>query len=95
MRINKANTTRPNQDQIVHIIYKNRIRNNKVKSKKAPNKGLMWQRERDSNPRMYFYITRFPVVRLQPAQPSLHKLPSVILYKLPLTVNNLTIFIKT
>ncbi len=31
-----------------------------------------WRRERDSNSRRRLNLTRFPVVRLRPAQPSLH-----------------------
>ena len=33
---------------------------------------LLWRRERDSNPRYVLPYTRFPIVRLRPAQPSLH-----------------------
>ncbi len=34
---------------------------------------FIWRRERDLNPRSGLTDTRFPVVRLRPAQPSLHK----------------------
>ena len=33
---------------------------------------VVWRRERDSNPRYVLPYTRFPIVRLRPAQPSLH-----------------------
>ena len=32
---------------------------------------FLWRRERDSNPRTDSSVTRFPIVRLRPAQPSL------------------------
>ena len=36
-------------------------------------RAFFWRRERDSNPRNGLTFTRFPIVRLRPAQPSLHK----------------------
>ena len=33
---------------------------------------FFWRKERDSNPRCFIGHTRFPVVRLRPAQPSFH-----------------------
>ena len=44
----------------------------KTRDLSSKSRVIWWRRERDSNPRYGSPYTRFPVVRLRPAQPSLH-----------------------
>ena len=61
------------------------MKHQKAKAQTAVKSGLwahlsaeiIWRRERDSNPRYALTHTRFPVVRLRPAQPSLHVTRSI------------------